>query len=114
MFGSEDISLLWVAFFVTTVAVIASVCYSRCSSPTLDGCKRTVVVTGAASGLGRATCHKLAATGDFVVAMDMNESLLQTLLVRICGDAQLRLVRTTAATKIEQNHQTTHTHTHTP
>ena len=102
MFGYEDISLLWVAFFVTTVAVIASVCYSRCSSPTLDGCKRTVVVTGAASGLGRATCHKLATTGDFVVAMDMNESLLQTLLVRICGDVQLRQVCATPVTKIEQ------------
>lgn len=52
------------------------------SAPKLDGCRRTVLVTGAGSGLGRATCLKLAAAGDFVIAMDMNLSALEKLSVR--------------------------------
>jgi len=49
----------------------------------LDGCKRTVLVTGAGSGLGRSVAQCLAQRGDFVVALDVNEALLQRLAAEL-------------------------------
>ena len=41
--------------------------------------RRVVVVSGAASGLGRATCMALAENGDWVIALDLNaEGLANT------------------------------------
>jgi 2,3-dihydro-2,3-dihydroxybenzoate dehydrogenase len=54
-------------------------CYSRRPrSATGDG-RRVVVVSGAASGLGRATCLALAEKGDRVIALDVNAEGLATL-----------------------------------
>lgn len=41
--------------------------------------RRVVVVSGAASGLGRATCMALAENGDWVIALDLNAEGLATL-----------------------------------
>ena len=46
---------------------------------------RTVVVSGAASGLGRQTCLALAARGDFVVALDLDGALLDALATELGG-----------------------------
>ncbi|MBB3664753.1 NAD(P)-dependent dehydrogenase (short-subunit alcohol dehydrogenase family) [Prauserella sediminis] len=54
-----------------------SVWRERITPGRFDG--RTVVVTGAASGIGRATAHRIAAEGGSVVAADITEPGLETL-----------------------------------
>ena len=71
--------LWWLALAAFAVLFLFRVFFL---TPQLDGCRRTVVVTGAGSGLGKATCFKLAAAGDFVIAMDMNLPALVQLSAR--------------------------------
>ncbi|HJP75002.1 MAG TPA: SDR family oxidoreductase [Pseudonocardiaceae bacterium] len=48
--------------------------------------KRTVVVTGAASGIGAATAAALAANGDRVIAVDISESVKDVSELAVVGD----------------------------
>jgi NAD(P)-dependent dehydrogenase (short-subunit alcohol dehydrogenase family) len=43
---------------------------------------RVAVITGGASGIGRATCLKFAAKGDKVVVSDFNEEMGRIPLIR--------------------------------
>ena len=51
----------------------------------LDG--KVAVVTGAASGIGRAIARRLAASGAEVVVVDIDESRLHTVADEICAEA---------------------------
>jgi len=48
--------------------------------------KRTVVVTGAASGIGAATAATLTAAGDRVIAVDLSERVKETSALAVVGD----------------------------
>ncbi len=52
---------------------------------------RTVIVTGAGSGIGRATAVRIAAEGGHVVAVDLDRTRLETLLDD-CGPAKVTAV----------------------
>jgi len=53
---------------------------------------RTAIVTGAGSGMGRATARLLAADGASVVAVDRNQAGLDGLAESLSGDAKLHAV----------------------
>lgn len=50
----------------------------------MDG--KTVIVTGAAGGIGAATCHRLARDGALVWAVDREDSVVQSLVAGLVGD----------------------------
>ncbi|GAA0576607.1 SDR family oxidoreductase [Kribbella sandramycini] len=71
---------------------------------------RTVVVTGAAAGIGRAAVHRFTTAGDRVIALDRDEPSLATLRTELAETAQIttlvvdvsdRQALATAATQIE-------------
>jgi NAD(P)-dependent dehydrogenase (short-subunit alcohol dehydrogenase family) len=49
--------------------------------------EQVVVVTGGASGIGRATCHELARRGGKIVMADLNEERIAAVIEEIQGDA---------------------------
>lgn len=51
--------------------------------------ERTVVITGATGGIGRAVTHAFAATGARILATDLDQPRLDTLLTEIPGDGHL-------------------------
>src|SRR3954471_23104469 len=63
---------------------------SAMSARRLDGA--VIVVTGAAGGIGSATCARLCAEGAHVVAVDLEHTSLEALKGRLPGDAALELV----------------------
>ena len=68
---------------------------------TLDG--KSVIITGAASGIGAATTRRLYADGAFIVAADMDEAGLAGLLESCDDTSRVLTVRTdvTDATQTE-------------
>ena len=50
---------------------------------------RRILVTGAASGIGRATCELLSALGARLIAVDVNGAALQTLAAALAGTAHV-------------------------
>lgn len=54
---------------------------------------RSVVVTGATGGIGRATAHAFAEAGSTVVAVDLGDEAVQELIAGLPGDGHIGLAR---------------------
>lgn len=71
-------ALDWITITLFSIAVFGF--FTVFTRPRLVlGISRRVVITGAASGLGRRTVDYLARRGDFVVALDIDDKGLQEL-----------------------------------
>ncbi|MBI1948816.1 MAG: SDR family NAD(P)-dependent oxidoreductase [Deltaproteobacteria bacterium] len=64
--------------------------------------RRTALVTGAASGIGRAFATALAARGDRLVLVDVDEAALAVVALDLGGDHDVQVVDLASATAIER------------
>ena len=86
LLGACSTSTSAIAF--AAVAALLSICYlylAQRARPRRDGYVRRVLVTGAASGLGRRVCVECAAAGDQVVALDLDAAGLRALEAEVPG-----------------------------